>query len=340
MSGGTGMSDAQSPGLPPADPGVNRLDRHTRLCISLAARPSNVGTRFHNFLYAELGLNFVYKAFTTDDLAGAVTGIRALGIRGCGVSMPYKQDVIGMLDALDPSADAIGAVNTIVNDDGRLTGYNTDVLAVQALLPDGAGDDGPGPEPDSPGPGGPGSGARGAGGRSAGGRSALVAGSGGMAAAVVAALRRSGYTRITVAARNESTGTALAARFGIDRVRTVGERTADVLVNATPVGMAAAEPAAAAGRAEGSRPAGNADLPFPRHTIAAADTVMDVVAAPPRTPLIALAEEPGTHDGPGTRTVTGDAVMALQAAEQFRLYTGVRPGEDLVRRAREYSRRE
>ena len=58
------------------------LHKDMQLCISLAARPSNIGTRFHNFLYDELGLDYVYKAFTTTDLPGAVAGIRALGIRG------------------------------------------------------------------------------------------------------------------------------------------------------------------------------------------------------------------------------------------------------------------
>ena len=76
---------------------VRSITKDTVLCMSLAGRPSNVGTRFHNFLYAELDLDFVYKAFTTTDLAAAVAGIRALGIRGCGVSMPFKEDVIPLV---------------------------------------------------------------------------------------------------------------------------------------------------------------------------------------------------------------------------------------------------
>jgi len=56
--------------------------------MSLAGRPSNIGTRFHNFLYAELDLDIIYKAFTTTDLTAAIARVRALGIRGCGVSMP------------------------------------------------------------------------------------------------------------------------------------------------------------------------------------------------------------------------------------------------------------
>lgn len=289
MSGAPPAPGPPPAGPPPAAPPVHRLGKDTRLCISLAGRPTSIGTRFHNFLYARLGLDFAYKACTTDDLPGAVAGIRALGIRGCGVSMPFKQDVMPLLDALDPSAEAIGAVNTIVNDAGRLTGYNTDVLALEALLPEAAG-------------------------------SAAIAGSGGMAAAVAAALRRRGCTGITIAARNEATGRALADRCGGRWVPDAASVRADVLVNATPVGMAGTD-------------SDGGDPPFPRRAVGSALTVVDVVAAPPCTPLVTLAR------GLGVPTVTGDAVMALQAAEQFERYTGVRPTEEDVRAAREYSRR-
>jgi hypothetical protein len=60
---------------------VRPITKDTVLCMSLAGRPSNVGTRLHNFLYAELDLDFVYKAFTTTDLAAAIAGIRALGLQ-------------------------------------------------------------------------------------------------------------------------------------------------------------------------------------------------------------------------------------------------------------------
>jgi len=103
------------------------INKDTQLCISLAARPGNFGTRFHNFLYRELGLNFVYKAFTTRDLRAAIGGIRALGIRGCAVSMPFKEDCIELVDELDSSARRIMSVNTIVNTDGILKAYNTDL---------------------------------------------------------------------------------------------------------------------------------------------------------------------------------------------------------------------
>jgi shikimate dehydrogenase len=96
------------------------IDRDTQLCMSLAGRPGNFGTRFHNFLYRELGLNYVYRAFTTTDLPAAIGGVRALGVRGCAVSMPFKEACIPLVDEMTPSAAAIQSVNTIVNDDGRL----------------------------------------------------------------------------------------------------------------------------------------------------------------------------------------------------------------------------
>ena len=67
---------------------TERITKDTQLCLSLSARPSNIGTRFHNYLYRELGLDYVYKAFTTSDITAAIGGVRALGIRGCAISMP------------------------------------------------------------------------------------------------------------------------------------------------------------------------------------------------------------------------------------------------------------
>ena len=86
------------------------LNKDTAVCISLAARPSNIGTRFHNYLYNELGLDFIYKAFTTTDIVAAIGGVRALGIRGRSVSMPFKEAAIALMDELDDSVQAIDAV--------------------------------------------------------------------------------------------------------------------------------------------------------------------------------------------------------------------------------------
>lgn len=271
------------------------ISKDTQLCLSLSGRPSNLGTRFHNFLYAELGLDFVYKAFTTDDLPAAVGGLRALGIRGAGISMPFKEAVIPLVDELDPSAAAIDSVNTIVNTprDGvaRLTAYNTDYLAVAALLT------GHGIAPAG---------------------TAAVLGSGGMAKASLAALRAHGFGELLVVARNAATGEPLARAYGARWVPELGAERPALLLNATPVGMA------------GGPAAG--DLPVAREVVEAAQAVFEVVAVPEDTPLVRLARQLGRE------VVTGTEVAALQAAEQFVLYTGVRPTADQVRRAGEFSR--
>lgn len=190
------------------------LGRDTQMCMSLSARPSNFGTRFHNRLYELLGLDYVYKAFTTKDLAGVVGGIRALGIRGCAVSMPFKEAVIPMLDALDPSARAIDSVNTIVNDDGVLTGFNTDYTAVRMLL------DSHDVDPTM---------------------RFMLRGSGGMAKAVATALRDAGFANGTIVARNETSGRALADAHGYAWTAEPDPAGAPMLVNVTPLGMAGAD---------------------------------------------------------------------------------------------------
>lgn len=192
---------------------------NTRLCMSLAARPGKFGSRFHNHLYERLGLDYVYKAFTTTDLAAAIGGIRALGIRGCAISMPFKEAVIPLLDGLEGSAAAIDSVNTIVNDDGRLIGYNTDYSAIVALL------DRADVDPAPP---------------------FLLRGSGGMAKAVAAALRDRGHRSGIVIARNETAGRRLAEVYGFSWAANVGALTAPLLVNATPLGMAGPDASAKA----------------------------------------------------------------------------------------------
>jgi shikimate dehydrogenase len=91
----------------------------------------------HNSAFAQTGYNGVYLAFKVkeENLASAINGIRALGIKGASITIPHKVEVMNSLDTIDEKALKIGAVNTIVNRDGKLSGYNTDCLgAVNALL--------------------------------------------------------------------------------------------------------------------------------------------------------------------------------------------------------------
>lgn len=264
-----------------------------QMCISIAARPSNIGTRFHNFLYDELGLNFLYKGFSVDDAEGAVRAVRALKIRGAAVSMPHKEAVIPFMDEMDPSASAIDAVNTIVNTNGYLKAYNTDYQAVvDALKSHNIKND----------------------------LSVLVRGSGGMAKAVVAAFKDSGFTSLTIASRNQATGEALANKYGfkwISESEIEAQLGAAVLVNVTPLGMS--------GGNEGQ-------LSFSEEMVIQSHVVFDVIAMPVETPLHELGKK---HN---KELISGLEIMALQAAIQFELYTGITLTADQIKRAAEYSR--
>jgi shikimate dehydrogenase len=92
----------------------------------------------HNAAFKSLGLNYVYVPFKVKsmELRKAIEGIRGLNLRGVNVTIPHKVAVVQLLDKLDPLAERIGAVNTIVNDEGILTGYNTDATGFLQTLHD------------------------------------------------------------------------------------------------------------------------------------------------------------------------------------------------------------
>ncbi|MBA7931329.1 shikimate 5-dehydrogenase [Klebsiella sp. RHBSTW-00215] len=267
------------------------INRDTLLCMSLAGRPGNFGTRFHNYLYEKLGLNYIYKAFTTRDIEAAVKGVRALGIRGCAVSMPFKESCMPFLDAIDPSAKVIDSVNTIVNDDGKLTGLNTDYIAVKSLIDSNQLDSS---------------------------TKVMIQGSGGMGKAVIAAFRDAGFRDVIIAARNRDNGLALAKQYGFQWQPKPEGIPVDILVNVTPLGMA--------GGAESET------LAFSQTMVEQASVVFDVVALPPETPLIKLAQRLDKQ------VISGAEVIALQAVEQFALYTGVHPDDALVAEASAFAR--
>lgn len=189
-----------------------KLNKDTQSCISLSARPSNFGTALHNAGYEALGINFAYKAFSTTDLKSAIGGVRALGIRGCSVSMPFKETVIEFIDALDESAKLIGAVNTIVNTNGRLIGYNTDALAAQKTLISIEADPN---------------------------ETVLLIGAGGVARSILFALRELGFKNVLVTNRNFERVKSLE---GILPCRAVPwslrhQENVSLIINATPIGM-------------------------------------------------------------------------------------------------------
>jgi len=143
-------------------------------------------------------------------------------------------------------------------------------------------------------------------------------GSGGMARAVLCALRDAGFADGVVIARNEATGRRLADEYGVSWQNDTAGLDAGLLVNVTPLGMAGGPDAET--------------LAFDPALVAAASHVFDVVAMPVETPLIRAARAAGKP------VITGAEVIALQALEQFVLYTGVRPTDAQVAAAAAYSR--
>lgn len=204
--------------------------------------------------------------------------------------MPYKEAVIELIDVMDASAAAIDSVNTIVNDSGVLTAYNTDYLAVAKLLAEQEVD--------------PGS-------------TVLLRGSGGMAKAVAAALYDAGFAHVTLVARNEVAGRKLAELYSYAWIPEINDESAQLLINVTPLGMQGSE---------------EATQSFSDACVEAAEVIFDVVALPEETPLIKAARRFEK------KIITGAQVIALQAEEQFFLYTGVRPAPELVKEASVFSR--
>ena len=106
------------------------INKETKLCISIAKSPGNIGATIHNAAYKLLNLNFIYLPIKPKDAESALSAVKNLNIKGCSVSMPFKQDVIKFLDKISDNAKRIGAVNTIVNNNNILTGYNTDYESI------------------------------------------------------------------------------------------------------------------------------------------------------------------------------------------------------------------
>jgi shikimate dehydrogenase len=252
----------------------------------------------HNTAFDKLGLDYIYIPFRVraEGLAKAVDGMRALNIRGFNVTIPHKVTVIPMLDGLDPLAEKIGAVNTVVNNNGELRGYNTDASGfLQALLEQGV-------EP--------------------GDKDVVVLGAGGASRAISYILAERD-ARLTILNRQLELDWAVElARMihhDLDKEVRVFElcpenletvlKGADILVNATSVGMSP-----------------NSDKsPVPALLLKSDLVVFDIVYNPIRTKLI---KETGAA---GARTISGVDMLAWQGAQAFEKWIGQPAPLDLMR---------
>lgn len=171
----------------------------------------SLGPVMHNTAFDETGYNGAYLAFRVKDIGKAVTGIKALGIKGASITIPHKLSVMDFLDELDDTAENIGAVNTLVNRDGVLTGYNSDGIgAVKALLEKTAIKD----------------------------KNVVILGAGGAARAIGFSVLAEGG-RVTIINRSPDKGEKLAGALGADfqPISALSQIDCHILINTTPVGM-------------------------------------------------------------------------------------------------------
>ncbi len=196
------------------------IDAHTQL-VGVLGYPvrHSLSPRMHNRAFAHLGLNWVYLAFevSPDALADAIAGMRGLGIQGLNLTIPHKEAVHTLVDQLTPTAQTIGAVNTVYWESGRLVGDNTDAEGFLRAL------EGEGVSPD--------------------GARVLVMGAGGSARAVIYALQSRGC-EVLLANRTLERAQQLANAFGLKTVMPLDRaHLAPILaevqgvVNCTALGM-------------------------------------------------------------------------------------------------------
>ena len=248
---------------------------------------------------AELGLRYIYKLIDLEQLKlGAealpelLSAAERMGFSGLNITFPCKQSVIPLLTDLSDDARALGAVNTVVLRDGKRIGHNTDWWGFAAGFRRGLPDVALG--------------------------HVVQLGAGGAGAAVAHAALTLGVTNLTIfdidAGRAERLAASLSDRFGKGRA-VAGARleqamaAADGLIHATPTGMAK-----------------HPGLPLPASLLHAGLWVAEIVYFPLQTELLRVAKNSGC------RTLNGSGMAVFQAAEAFRLFTGIAPNAERMSR--------
>ena len=113
------------------------INKDTEIYCSFAETAGNTGCQMMNSAFYYYGLNKIYKSFSVSNIEDAVKSVKTLNIKGFAITMPYKTQVLEYMGTQDMCAEnvvEIGAANTILNDNGILTAYNTDYLAAKTVL--------------------------------------------------------------------------------------------------------------------------------------------------------------------------------------------------------------
>lgn len=276
-----------------------QIDSRTRL-VGVIGWPieHSLSPLMQNAAIEALGLNWVYTASAVNPnaVAEAIAGARALGYVGLNVTIPHKQAALASMDELDPEAAAIGAINTIHFTDGGAVGYNTDAGGFTRTLAEDAGFD-------------------------LGGKTMLQLGAGGAGHAMVAGAAAAGASRIIIHDVRLQAAADLAKHMAEHypgcRFESTGgmeglpdaAAAADLISNATPLGMKPADP-----------------MPIDEQCLESRHVVFDAIYRPYRTGLIQAAARKGA------RTVSGLGMLARQGCKSLSIWTGMQPDEQLMLR--------
>lgn len=274
------------------------IDARTQFC-GVIGNPvgHSLSPAIHNAAFRKLGLNFVYLAWQVETIGDAVKGLRALGnFRGASVTIPHKVAAMPFLDHVEMTAQRIGAINTIVAEKGKLTGYNTDATGALRALQEG--------------------------GAELKGRRIVILGSGGAARAIAFALAvESGADKLMLLGIDDPERTRLAQDISTHAAVTVEDFHLDeatlrrvlpeahVLIHCTPVGMAPKVDSTC----------------VPASLLHADLSVMEIVYNPLETRLLKDAKRAGC------RTIPGLEMFLNQAVAQFEIWTNQPAPVDVMR---------
>jgi len=278
---------------------MHAIDTATRLCAVIGNPVEHsLSPAIHNAAFAARNLNFVYVAFRVENVGAALAGMRALEtFRGMSITIPHKIDAIAHVDDIADLDRAMGAINTVVNENGRLTGSNTDGPgALKALKNAGV---------------------------ETAGKTVLMMGAGGVARAIAFTLAwQAGIAEMIVLDINKtlldhlssdlknSTSVTVTASICDDTILARAMARADIVIHCTPVGM---------------HPDIDASM-VPPDLFRPGMAVFDVVYNPLKTKLLTEAA------ALGLKTVSGVELFINQAVLQFEKFTGTAGPVDVMRR--------